>query len=218
MIKNILFDVDNTIFDSGDENAIYYKEALANCGYNPERYLEVYNAIEFYEDTFDDENNLYSKENLLKLINEKLNENYPIKLIDEINNAIAKHWIQKVLIDKETLEYLSSKYNLYVFSNWFYDAPYNRLKNVDYLKYFKKVFTADNYGSKPFKKSFENVLKELNCPVKECIMVGDSIRSDINGANSVGMKSILIDFENKYSGENLNCTIINNFEQIKNIL
>lgn len=218
MIKNILFDVDNTIFDSGDENAIYYKEALENCGYNPERYLEVYNTIEFYEDTFDDENNLYSKENLLKLINEKLNENYPIKLIDEMNNAIAKHWIQKVLIDKETLEYLSSKYNLYVFSNWFYDAPYNRLKNVDYLKYFKKVFTADSYGSKPFKKSFENVLKELNCPVEECIMVGDSIRSDINGANSVGMKSILIDFENKHSGENLNCTIINNFEQIKNIL
>lgn len=28
MIKNILFDVDNTIFDSGDENATYYKEAL----------------------------------------------------------------------------------------------------------------------------------------------------------------------------------------------
>ncbi len=155
---------------------------------------------------------------MLKIINEKLNENYPIELIDEINSAIAKHWIQKILINREILEYLSSKYDLYVFSNWFYDAPYNRLKNVDYLKYFKKIFTADKYGSKPFKKSFENVLNELNCQVEDCIMIGDSVRSDINGANSVGMKSILIDFENKYSNENLNCTIINNFEQIKNIL
>lgn len=218
MIKNVLFDVDNTIFDSGIENAIYYKEALENCGYNPERYLDVYNSIEFYEDTFDAESNLYNKQNLLELINEKLNENYSVELIDEINKVIAKYWIQKILIDREVLEYLSSKYDLYVFSNWFFDAPYNRLKNVDYLKYFKKVFTADNYGSKPFKKSFQNILKELNCNASECVMIGDSVRSDINGANSVGMKSILVDLDKKHSNENINCVIINNFEQIKSIL
>ena len=28
MIKNVIFDVDNTIFDSSEKNAIYYKKAL----------------------------------------------------------------------------------------------------------------------------------------------------------------------------------------------
>ena len=45
----------------------------------------------------------------------------------------------KIYLDEETLKYLYKKYNLYVFSNWFYEAPLGRLENVGYLKYFKKI-------------------------------------------------------------------------------
>ena len=32
----------------------------------------------------------------------------------------------------------------------------------------------------------------------ECLMVGDSVRCDINGAYEIGMKSILVDCRHKY--------------------
>lgn len=190
MIKNILFDVDNTILDSSSENAIFYKEALESIGYDVSRYLDVYNAIDLYEDNFTEENNFYSKFDMLKLINQELCEDYPLQLIDEINKVIAKYWLKKILINKDIMEYLYSKYDLYVFSNWFYVATYNRLKNINYLKYFKEIFTADKVGSKPYKRAFENVLTKINSSSVECMMIGDSLKTDILGARNANMSAI----------------------------
>lgn len=220
MIKNVIFDVDNTMFDSSIENAIYYKEALEKLGYDPNRYLDLYNAMDKYEEQLNDEDNFYKKEDMLDLINTELNENYSIELIDEINNVIGKYWV-KTFLDEETLKYLYEKYDLYIFSNWFYEAPYDRLKNVGYLKYLKKIFTADKVGSKPYKNSFINVLKNIEASPEECIMVGDSLRSDIAGATNVGIKAVwfnqwnqkdeLIQDKSKYFE-------ITNLSQIKDIL
>lgn len=190
MIKNIIFDVDNTIFDSSEKNAIYYKKALEKLGYNPERYMELYKAMDKYEERFTDENNLYNKQDMLDLINKELNENYDIKLIDEINDVIGRYWIDDIFLKEDVLKYLNDKYNLYIFSNWFYDAPYKRLETVGYLKYFKAIYTSDRIGSKPYKSSYINLLENINASANECIMIGDSLRSDILGATSVGIKAI----------------------------
>ena len=221
MIKSLLFDLDNTIIDSSSELAIYYKEALDKLQYDSSKYLELYNTIDEYEKTFNEKDNLYKKEDLLLLINDKMHENYDLKLIDEINNVIGKYWINKILLSEETIKYLFEKYDLYVFSNWFYEAQYSRLKNINYLKYFKKILTADKYGSKPFKSAFENVLKEINMKKEECIMIGDSINSDILGANKFGMKSIWFNYDGKeydLNLENINCKKVSNLDELKNIL
>lgn len=218
MIKNILFDVDNTILDSSCENAIFYKEALENLGYDSSRYMDVYNAIDLYEDGFTEKNNLYVKTDMLKLINQKLGENYSLQLIDEINKVIAKYWVKKILINKDIMEYLYSKYDLYVFSNWFYDAPYNRLKNIDYLKYFKDIFTADIVGSKPYKCAFENVLKKISALPAECVMIGDSLRTDIAGARNVNMTAIWVNLNSKPATDLEGVKMITDFSEIYRIL
>ena len=46
MLKNIIFDVDNTIFDSSSENAIYYKEALEKTKARLQRIEMTNNMIE----------------------------------------------------------------------------------------------------------------------------------------------------------------------------
>ncbi len=218
MIKNILFDVDNTLIDSSSSNAIFYKNALEKIGRDTSKYLDVYNAIDSYEDTLNEKNNLYRKEGMLKLINQKVDEDYPVQLIDEINNAIAKYWISKILVDRETIEYLYSKYNLYIFSNWFYDAVYNRLKNIDYLKYFKDIFTSDKVGSKPYKNAFENVLKTINALPDECMMIGDTIRTDIVGAKNIGMNATWINLNNKPAINMDGVKMISNISDLNKIL
>lgn len=218
MIKNILFDVDNTILDSSSENAIFYKQALESVGCDASRYLDVYNAIDLYEDNFTEENNFYSKSDMLKLINQELCEDYPLQLIDEINKVIAKYWVKKILIDKDIMEYLYSKYDLYVFSNWFYAATYNRLKNIDYLKYFKDIFTADRVGSKPYKRAFENVQAKINSSSAECLMIGDSLKTDILGAQNANMSAMWFNPNSKPVTNIDGVKVITDFSEIYKIL
>jgi len=74
------------------------------------------------------------------------------------------------------------------------DAP--RLKawqrlNAMHLSHFFDVVVAydDTIERKPHRAPFENALKKLNLKPEECIMVGDWIDGDINGAKKVGMKT-----------------------------
>ena len=90
MIKNIIFDLDNTIIEDRDEYILYYKEALINCGYSEENYLNIYNAFEDYEHILDEKNRFYSRKTAIEFLNKKLGTNYDIKLIDEINNSSEK--------------------------------------------------------------------------------------------------------------------------------
>lgn len=218
MIKNILFDVDNTILDSGNENAIFYKEALENVGHDVSRYLDVYNAVNLYEDSFTEENNFYSKLDMLRCINQELGEDYPLQLIDEINKVIAQYWIKKILINKDIMEYLYSKYDLYVFSNWFYVATYNRLRNINYLEYFRDIFTADKVGSKPYKCAFENVLTKINSSSVECMMIGDSLKTDILGARNANIGAIWFNQNSKPVTNIDGVKMITDFSEIYKIL
>lgn len=197
MIKNVIFDLDDTIIKDEKSDSLYYKEALRICGYDEEKYLDVYMAIDEYDKMITEDNMYYNKNEMLDTINKILNTNYSIKLVDELINAVGKYWIERVIIKEEVIKNLSERYNLYVYTNYYTEAQSRRLENIGYLKYFKKVFGADKYGSKPFKKSLEKILKELNTIPEECIMIGDDKSRDILAANRVGMKSILYDYNGK---------------------
>ncbi len=221
MIKNIIFDLDNTIIEDKEDYIVTYKKSLINSGYDEKDFYKIYDIIEEYDSTLTEQKNFYSKNSLIEFINKKLNRNFDIKLIDEINNTIQKEWIKYILIPEETLIYLNNKYNLYVFTNWFEECQAERLKNIGYLKYFKKVFGSDNFGAKPFKNSFNNVLKYLNCLPNQCIMIGDSIKNDISGANLAGIYGILFDYDGKRNKKCNTCTnykVITNATELEKIL
>lgn len=221
MIKNIIFDLDNTIIEDKEDYILYYKEALRNCGYNEDNYLNVYNLLDDYDCSLNENNRFYSRETAINFLNQKLNTNYDIKLIDELNRVIGQYWIKYVLLSEDTLRYLSSKYNLYVFTNWFESAQTERLKNIGYLKYFSRVFGSDTIGAKPFKASFDNVLNFIGASSEECIMVGDSKKNDILGANNVGIKAILFDYDNNRDKKEIfapNYEVVTDLKELEKIL
>lgn len=220
-IKNIIFDLDNTIILDLEEDAEYYKEALRMTGYDESDYYNIYCAIDEYENLITEENIYYEKDALLYLINKSLGKNYSIELIDAINYVIGKYWAKRILLDENTVKYLAEKYNLYVYTNYFEEAQAERINNIGYSKYFKKVFGADKYGSKPYRKSFENVLQELQCSSDECIMIGDNKGKDILGANNINMKSILFDYNGKRDKAEIQAKeyiVVKDLQELKNIL
>lgn len=221
MIKNIIFDLDDTIIKNEKEYSLMYKDVLRKMGYDPSYYLKIYDAIDEHERTVDNPNPYDHKKSMITFINDKLNTDYPTTLIDELNKVIGKCWIKNIMLPEETIKYLSEKYDCYIFSNWFESAQTERLKNIGYLKYFKKVFGSDKYGSKPYLTAYQNVLKSINAKPEECIMVGDSKLSDIYGANQAGIKAILFDYDGNRDDKNIEANHyvkINDLKELKKIL
>ena len=157
----------------------------------------------------------YNKQDLLDFVNKDLNKNYKMKLVDEILDIIGTCWINPVSLELvDTLKYLSTKYELYVLTNWFTEPQAKRLENVGILKYFKKVVGADMVSPKPAIEAFSYIIKDTN--LKDCMMIGDNIDIDIKGALNAGIKTILYDYKNIYNGFTGNR--ITKIEELKEML
>lgn len=196
MIKNLFFDLDDTIIKDDKSDALYYREALRKHGYNEEDYLDIYVAIDQYERDFTEEDNVYNKNKMIDFINKYLCKNYSYNLIDDIINA-AENWTKRVILTEYIVSKLSEKYNLYIYTNYFKTSQVKRIEIIGYSKYFKKIFSADVYGSKPFKSAFQKILDEIGTIPEECILIGDTKSKDIVAATNIGMKSILYDYNGK---------------------
>ena len=87
---------------------------------------------------------------------------------------------------KETLKALQNKAEIYIATNGLKDIQTGRLQAIKGL--YKKAFISEEMSViKPLPLFFEKILKELNASASECLMIGDSLSSDIAGAKNVGM-------------------------------
>lgn len=210
MIKRIIFDQDNTIMMWHDE---YYDSLNKTFEYlNIEYNEEVINKLKEAVDNYEKEYNMFDRTNMKKIFEKYSKLKLPNNFIDTWIHFLKDCYQE----DKElisTLEYLSSKYELVILTNWFTESQEGRLENLGILKYFKEVIGTDKVLNKPNKEAYLKASNPYN--VDECIMIGDSINTDIIGALNIGMAAILLDYENKYHG---NLKNIKKIEELKNIL
>ncbi len=63
-------------------------------------------------------------------------------------------------------------------------------------EYFEPLVTSAGFGRvKPHPAIFAHVLDAWGVASESAVMIGDTLRADIQGAHSVGMRSILVDIE-----------------------
>ena len=75
-----------------------------------------------------------------------------------------------------------------------------RLRDTESEKYFDNIFISSEIGyHKPQKELFDAVLRALGKTGDECVMIGDSEHSDIQGAVNAGIDSIYLNFSGKKS-------------------
>lgn len=208
-IKKIIFDVDNTLIIWKKEYISALKETLDFFNVEIDAYV-VDSVIESLEGKYD----IISKEILLKDINKICN----LQLKMDFINMFFEKQKKLATFDQElynTIEYLSDKYELVVFSNFFSEIQEGRLETLGIRKFFSKVYGGDIIKVKPCKESFIKIIGE-NKPY-ECVMVGDSLKYDIQGALDVGMNAILYDYKNVYN-EKYSYPVIKNIKDLKSIL
>lgn len=221
-IKNIIFDVDNTIVKNEEEDKLEYKKVLKKYGYDESLYNDIYRSIGNYDCDFTRENIYYNLKDMTDFVNKELDTDFQVEFMEEIIEVIGSKFCREALVTKETLEYLINKgYNLYVFSNFYSRIQKERIRNLSLDKYFIRVFGSDEIGAKPFKEAFDNLLKEIGATKDECIMIGDDKRTDISGANRVGMKAILLDIDGtrdlKQAEDAKDYIVIKDLKELENI-
>ena len=91
----------------------------------------------------------------------------------------------------ELFDYLKSTgKEIVVLTNWFGGTQIPRLKRTGLYNYLDALITGE-IAMKPTLASFEAAIGST--PKEDCIMIGDSIKSDLEGSKNAGIDCYLVD-------------------------
>ncbi len=116
--------------------------------------------------------------------------------------------IKDVVVDGvvELFDYLkANNKDIVILTSWFSGTQIPRLKRTGLYEYIDKIVAGDD-AMKPELESFELAIGDTN--KEDCIMIGDSIKSDKDGAEKAGIDCYIVDEE--HSIRDLLQMVINN--------
>ena len=119
----------------------------------------------------------------------------------------------------EVLEFLTDHHKLAIICNTSASGERIReiLRSAGIKKYFNLVVVSSEVGlRKPDKRIFRIALEFLDLQPDEVVMVGNRISADILGGNKVGMKTVLIKWNNRYP-EKVTCELERPTHTIKSL-
>lgn len=215
-IKNLIFDLDNTLYDFSTiwkkSNKLVYE------------YLE-YDKIVSYEEFFKhykDINNMLVDEvlkgnmKLREIRNKRLKltlEKFGIILTEEDCNIYYEKQfnfiIESIKPNEEVnlwLSRLCKKYKMILLTNGKSYEQREKLAKLGLENLFELYISEETHISKPKVEAFINVLEKENIEASETMMIGDSLHYDINPANKLGMKTCLVERKWHFDDELQNYT------------
>lgn len=205
MIKNIFFDLDNTLFDFYASEKKALKKTLIHFGLSPdEKMLERYSEINL-EHWKRLEKGELTREQVKVGRYRQLFEEYEV----DISPEEATSFYEKKLSEEgdlmdgalDILQFLKGKYRLYVVSNGTLICQQGRMKNTGITNFFETHFISQQIGyEKPQKEFFDHCFKNIpDFKKEETIIVGDSISADIIGGKNAGIKTVWFNTKKEFS-------------------
>jgi YjjG family noncanonical pyrimidine nucleotidase len=201
MHHNFLFDLDQTLlnFHSSERKAFEIVITAAGLSFNEDCYehFKAYNKslwLELEKGTIT-RKELFTKRfsDLLDYCEGDSSGIDPLKINDEFIYTMS---INGVLMDgaMEFLDRLKTEIKdarCYVVSNGATINAEGRIKSTGMDKYLEKIYVSEWMGvSKPAAEYFDIVLEGVNEPKESCIVIGDSLTSDMLGAKNAGLASV----------------------------
>ncbi len=106
---------------------------------------------------------------------------------------------------EEAVERLSKKYRLYLASNGTASVQKGRMTSANLYRFFERSFVSQEIGhNKPSREYFEAAFAMIpNFDKAKCLMVGDSLTSDIQGGINAGIKTCWVNPTHAPGRENI---------------
>lgn len=209
-IKAVFIDIDNTLldFDLAIINSLKTGFAKYNLGTYTDSVYETFTLInnslwlslEKKEISFEE-----LKRIRFDRVFKELGINFSGKIFEQYFREQLHSIVFPIEGSVEILKYLKEKYLVVLASNGPQEQQVTRVKLGKMDKYVDYIFTSELIGySKPSKEYFDKVFDILNkdnnkIERNECVMIGDSLTSDISGAKQAEMFTILFDKHQKFN-------------------
>ena len=97
----------------------------------------------------------------------------------------------------EILNYLKEKYTLHIITNGFQEIQGLKIDGGGIRSYFTQIIVSEEQGVyKPDERIFRLAEKLSGATREDCVMIGDNLESDIQGALNAGWEAIHLDNDN----------------------
>ena len=95
---------------------------------------------------------------------------------------------------EEAVASLSKKYRLFLASNGTASVQKGRMTSANLYRFFEQVFVSQELGhNKPSKEYFDAAIARIpGFDPEKCLMVGDSLTSDILGGENAGLRTVWV--------------------------
>ncbi|MDE0183985.1 MAG: HAD family hydrolase [Candidatus Poribacteria bacterium] len=209
MIKHIIFDADDTLFDfqKAEGNAkSRINEVLKTHALDLDTFWNRFNRVapalfRQFADGFItiDEYRFHRFADVLEANHGKICE-----LTSELNRIYIQEITHKIELFADAIPMFkvlgAKEIEAVILTNGPSDSQRAKFKNRGLSRFIQSIYIGEEMGFfKPNREAFEYVLRDLGAANSEVLMVGDSIEDDIHGAERAGIKAILIDRRNRYS-------------------
>lgn len=203
--KNIFIDLDDTLwhFSANAEDSfreVFFKHGLDNYFDSFEQFYSIYQERN---------KELWMEYGNGDITKEELNIqrfSHPLQAVGVNNGKLAKEYSDdffaivpmksKLIPDaKEVLEYLITKYRLFILSNGFRELQYKKMQSAGIDGYFEKVILSEDiHVHKPYPEIFNFALSATQSQLQDSLMIGDSWEADIEGAKGIGMHQMYFNY------------------------
>lgn len=196
MIRNVLFDLDDTLFDFHKAEKIALTKTLVHFGIDPtEETLALYSTINAAHwkrlelgEISREEVKVGRYRELFETIGVECD---PVKATAYYESMLAiGHYFMPGA--PELLEELYRKYRLYIVSNGTAKVQEGRIGSSGITKYMDGIFISQILGAnKPDKQFFDICFAEIpDFSLSETVIIGDSLSSDIKGGINAGITTV----------------------------
>ena len=225
VVTDLFFDLDHTLWDFERNSKLTFQKIFSELKINIplEHFIKNYRPINLsmwkkYR------KNIISQKELryvrLKKTFESLNKTIEPKIINDISKLYIDYLSSYPHLFPGTinvLNELSDRYNLHIITNGFKNIQYKKLESSGIVKFFKNVFTSEDFGyKKPHPLIFKKALEITDTSPSCAIMIGDNLEVDILGSMQQGMQAI--HFNSNNDPLHNHCIIIDNIDEILNFI
>ncbi|MCK0130679.1 YjjG family noncanonical pyrimidine nucleotidase [Flavobacteriaceae bacterium F08102] len=198
-IEHVFFDLDHTLwdFEQNSAKAFDYLFSKHQIKVDLVSFLKVYKPINF------DFWKMYREDRISKkeLRYQRLKKTFDVlqfTISDDRIHSLSSGYLEQLtnfnhLFEHtvDILEYLKPKYQLHIITNGFSEIQEKKMLNAQIRPYFTHIITSESVGvKKPNPRIFEFAMDLAQCHTQNCMMIGDSLEADIQGAQGVGIQTI----------------------------
>jgi len=202
--KHIFFDLDDTLWDFGANTSKVLNEIFEayqlnkKLGVSSKEFIDCYAEInlELWSLYY---NRQIEKKQMRDVRFQKVFQRFDYENLDE-SASISETYMKRAPYGTslkegciDTLTYLQKNYQLHIITNGFVESQAIKIDGCGLRPFFKNIIISEEHQSrKPEEKIFRVAEKIANATSQECVMIGDSIESDIKGALNAGWEAVLL--------------------------